>query len=151
MRLEAVGLFQGITAASLQRVSALGKEESHAPGVFLFQRGDPARSLYVLEAGRVRLKIGETGHVALLHCNPGDVVGWTSLTGHESHFASAECIDAVTVLKFEAAALAGLLEQDPASGLHFYRALSALIGGRLIASYTATVGVHGERLHKHWG
>jgi CRP-like cAMP-binding protein len=151
MRLEMVALFRGLTEHTRHAVSALAVEESHQKGSFLFHSGDPARHLYVLEQGRVRLQIGETTHLAVLHCDAGEIVGWTSMSGHSSYTASAECVDAVTVLKFDSTALADLLEKDPVSGMNFYRGLTEIIGRRLVAAYAATVSIHGQRDPKYWG
>jgi CRP-like cAMP-binding protein len=151
MRLEMVALFRGLTDHTRHAVSALAIEESHAKGSFLFQTGDPARHLYVLEQGRVRLKIGGSSHLAVLHCDAGEIVGWTSMAGHPTYTASAECVEAVTVLKFDCVTLAGILEEDPVSGMSFYRGLAEIIGRRLVASYAATISVHGERDPKYWG
>lgn len=151
MQLEMVGLFHGLTESTRRTVSALAEEQTHKAGQFLFHSGDPARHLYVLESGRVRLKIGESGHVAMIQCDAGCVVGWSSMAGHATYFASAECLDTVVVLRFDRDALTSELSKDPVSGLSFYRGLTEVIGSRLIASYGATVSVHGNRDPKYWG
>lgn len=151
MLLKSVSLFSGLTERTRKAVAALVVEESHERGAFLFQGGDAASYLYVLEHGRVRLKMGGAGHVALIMCAAGDVVGWSSMAGHTTYTASAECLDSVKVIKIDRTRLAELLEQDPVSGMNFYRGLTEIIGHRLVASYGATVAVHGERDPKYWG
>lgn len=151
MRLEMVALFRGLTERTRHAVSAIAIEESYHKGSFLFHSGDPAGHLFVLEQGRVRLQVGNSTHLAVLHCDAGEIVGWTSMAGQSTYSSSAECIDLVTVLKFEGKALADILEQDPVSGMSFYRGLAEIIGRRLVASYGATVSVHGERDPKYWG
>lgn len=151
MLLKTVSLFRGITEPTLEAIAALAVEEAHERGAFLFESGDAANYLYVLDHGRVRLKMGGAGHVALIMCDAGDVVGWSSMAGHATYTASAECLDSVKVMKFDRTRLAELLEQDPVSGMNFYRGLTEIIGHRLVASYGATVAVHGERDPKYWG
>jgi CRP-like cAMP-binding protein len=151
MLLTSVSLFSGLTERTRKAVAELAVEESRERGAFLFQGGDAADYLYVLEHGRVRLKMGGAGHVALIMCTAGDVVGWSSMAGHATYTASAECLDSVKVMKFDRTRLAELLEKDPVSGMNFYRGLTEIIGHRLVASYGATVAVHGERDPKYWG
>ena len=151
MRLEMVGLFLGMTEKTRHAVAALASEEALERGNYLFQAGEPAADVYVLKQGRVRVKMGAAGHVAIILCDTGDLIGWAGMAGLASHFASAECLDSVKVWKFDNAALRALLEADPISGMHFYRVLAEVIGRRLVASYGATVAVQGERHPKYWG
>lgn len=151
MLLKSVSVFQGMTEHTREAIRALAVEETHEQSTFLFQAGDPSKWLYVLVHGRVRLKMGNTGHVALILSDAGDVAGWSSMAGYAEYTASAECLDSVSVLKFDRTELTALLDKDPVSGMSFYRGLTAIIGRRLVASYGATVSVHGERHPKYWG
>lgn len=151
MNLEGCGLFQPLSEATRKAVEKLALEETHAKGEFLFHAGDPAVFFYVLEEGRVRLSIGEAGHISSIVSGCGEMLGWSSMAGQPVYTASAECLLPVRVLKFPAAELARALEAAPADGLQFYKRLAELIGKRLTASYGATLSVHGEREHRYWG
>ena len=151
MPLEKSYLFQGLGEQSMAEIARIAVRESYEKGAFLFRAGDPPAHLYILEEGRIRLSIRGTGHIAQIVSEPGDALGWSSMVGGESYTASAECLVPVKVLKLDRDRLERLLENDPAGGLSFYKRLAWLIGQRLVASYGATLSVHGERASKSYG
>jgi CRP-like cAMP-binding protein len=151
MSIENAYLFQGISEQTRDKISALAVEESHAQGVFLFREGDPARHLYLLREGRVRLSVGNRGLLAHVLSEPGDALGWSSVVEHDAYTASAECLLPVKVVKIEGHGLNQILEKDPLSGLRFFRRLASLIGQRLVNCYQATLSVQGERDMRSYG
>ena len=151
MRLERAFLFQGMSGERRDEIAGIAKEEHHDKGSFLFKAGDPAEFLYILEEGRVRLSVRGTGHIAHIVSDPGDSIGWSSMAENEVYTASAECLLPVVLLKIHNADLTRILERDPAAGISFYRRLAQLIGRRLVASYGATLSVHGQRDPRSWG
>ena len=151
MSLEKAYLFQGISKTTLECISELAAEEAHAAGTFLFHAGDSARYLYLLETGRVRLRVGDNGHIAYVVSEPGEAIGWSSMVEHDEYTSSAECIVPVKILKIEKNALLRLLQKDPPSGLTFFQRLSKVIGYRLVNCYKATLSVHGKRDARSYG
>ena len=115
------------------------REESYAPGDFLFRQGEPARNFYILREGRVRLSVGVQGLLAYVASDPGDIIGWSSLVENDTYTASAECLVPVKVSKIEKSQLDEILLEDPVSGMIFFKNLAALIGRRLVKSYQATL------------
>ena len=151
MPLEKSYLFQGLGEQSMTEIARIALRESYEKGTFLFRAGDPAAHLYILEEGRIRLSVRGTGHIAHIVSEPGEALGWSSMVEGETYTASAECLVPVKVLKLDRDSLERLLENDPAGGLTFYKRLAWLIGQRLVASYGATLSVHGERASKSYG
>lgn len=144
-------LFQGMSKETQNMVREIAAAESHPKGTFLFRVGDPADYLYILQEGRVRLSVGDSGHIAHVVSEPGDAIGWSSMVENEGYTASAECLLPVSVMKIEKRALIKILEKDPVSGLTFFRRLAGVIGRRLVNSYKATVSLHGERDPRSYG
>lgn len=151
MYLDNAYLFQGMREETRKKILETATEESHAQGDFLFHQGDPARYLYILKEGRVRVSIGPQELLAQVASDPGDVIGWPSLMEEKSYTASAECLVPVRVLKIANSHLDEILQQDPASGMIFYKRLAAMIGRRLVKCYKATLSVHGEREPRSYG
>ena len=151
MSIEGAYLFQGVGKDTMKQISEMASEEGHTAGTFLFHAGDPADYLYILGAGRVRLRTGEQGHVAYVFSEPGEAIGWSSMVEHEEYSSSAECIVPVKVTKIHKNALLPLLEKDAPSGIIFFRHLASIIGRRLVNCYKATVSVHGERDPRSYG
>lgn len=143
--LTKASLFSEMSAATLPQIEGVGESKSYLPGTFIFHEGDPASHLYVLQEGRVRLRMGEEGQVAYVLSTSGEIFGWASMANHEEYTLSAQCVLPVQAVRFESGELLRILEADPLSGLLFFRRLSEIIGQRLINSYRATVSVHGEK------
>ena len=144
-------LFRGFNKETLKKVQDAAERKVFVPGVFVFHGGDPADYLYILEEGRVRLRIGQGGQVSYALNEAGDVFGWSSLMNQAEYTLSAECISTVSVARLEKNALLRILENDAPSGLIFFRRLGELISQRLFNAYKATVFVHGERSSLSYG
>jgi CRP-like cAMP-binding protein len=138
-------VFQGVNEATRQRILDSAREESYAPGDFIFRRGEPAHHFFILVEGRVRMSVGQGGLLANVVSDPGDLIGWSSLVENETYTASAECLVSLKVLRFEQQRVDEILLQDPASGMVFFKHVATLVGRRLVNSYQATLSVHGER------
>ncbi len=141
MSLESVYLFQDAGEQTRSEIARIAVEESYAQGAFLFQAGDPADYLYILQSGWVRLTIARRGLLSHLVSDPGGAIGWSSMAGNGAYTASAECLIPVTVLKIGKDRLHQILLADPAGGLMFFKRLATMIGRRLIASYGATLSM----------
>jgi CRP-like cAMP-binding protein len=149
--LTKANLFSEVSELTLHRIEALVESKVYLPGSFIFHEGDPAAHLYVLQEGRVRLRMGEEGQVAFVLSSAGEIFGWASVANHPEYTLSAQCVLPVRALRLQREKLVEVLDSDPPSGLHFYRRLSELIGQRLINSYKATLSVHGEKKTLSYG
>jgi CRP/FNR family transcriptional regulator len=141
MPLENACLFQEVSESTRREIAAIATAEAYARGAFLFRAGDPARHLYLLRSGRLRLSIARGGLLSSTITGPGEALGWSSMAGNGAYTASVECLAPATVYKIPAEPLRRILERDPASGLTFYRRLARMIGRRLVASYGATLSM----------
>ena len=144
-------LFQGVGEETQKKIFEAAREESHPQRDFLFRQGDPARNLYILMEGRVRMSVGPQELLAHVASDSGDVIGWSSLMETNSYTASAECLVPVKVLRIASSHLDQILQQDPASGMIFFKHLAALISRRLVKCYKATLSVQGEREPHSYG
>jgi len=149
--IESSTLFQGFREETLAKVLEAMERRSYPAGAFIFQGGEPADYLYLLDQGRVRLRFGQSGQVAYALNEAGDVFGWSSMVNQKEYTLSAQSVSAVSVARFEKNQLLQILENDAPSGMTFFRHLGELIGQRLFNSYKATVSVHGERSSLSYG
>jgi CRP-like cAMP-binding protein len=145
MFIEERDIFAGMSPEIMGKVRECSTQESKEAGVFLFRHGDPADFLYILVAGRIRLSLGEQGHMAVVVSNAGDTVGLSSVLGREDYHASAECLVPCKVQKITKADLVRIFDQDPRGGLQFYRRLANLLGQRLVDTYRLIPAAHGEK------
>lgn len=144
-------LFSGMSEVTLGRIEAIAESKAYLPGSFIFHEGDPATHLYVLQDGRVRLRMGEEGQIAYVLSAPDEIFGWASMADHPQYTLSAQSVLPVRALRFQNQQLQKILEAETGDGLLFYRHLSELIGERLTNSYKATVIVHGENASLSYG
>ncbi|MFZ0429523.1 MAG: cyclic nucleotide-binding domain-containing protein [Acidobacteriota bacterium] len=144
-------LFEQMRPELRDRVFALAEECSYAEGDHVFRCSDSADYLYILEAGRIRISVGDLGAVARTIRNPGDLFGWSSLVGPGNYTASAQCLKDSTVLRLSARRVDELLESDPSEGLDFYRRLAGFIRGRLIDTYRALLTYDREKKPHTYG
>ena len=89
MYLKQKDIFWAMNKEFVKEVMDIAVTESHQQGEWLFHGGDPANAFYILLKGRVKLILGETGHVVYIVSNAGEAFGWSSLIDRGSFSASA--------------------------------------------------------------
>jgi CRP-like cAMP-binding protein len=134
MFVKEVDLFKGIASHIIDEIAQLAVEEVHPKGKVIFNRGDFAESLYILEEGRVDLVIhGKKRYAFPIH--PGYVFGWSALVEPNRYTAAAECIDESKVIKLDGTRLMHVFEKHPTEGLTVMKRLAGVIGTRLDKFY----------------
>jgi CRP-like cAMP-binding protein len=82
-------------------------------GEYFFREGEPAQSLFVLEAGRVTILKQSNGRMhRLAELGPGDCFGEMALMDLFPRSASAQAIEPCSALELTAAAFFQLYERD---------------------------------------
>jgi CRP-like cAMP-binding protein len=135
MQLRQADLFMGLNPVILKAVMAAGTRHAFTEGEYVYHRGDPADFLYILMDGDVRLRLGDEGSELFTIAALGEVFGWSSLIGRDRHTVSAVCRRSSTVLKMGKHRLIAIFEDDPESGLVFYKQLARALGNRLLQIY----------------
>ncbi len=135
----------------VKEIMDIAVTETHKEGEWLFREGDPANAFYILLKGRVKLSLGETGHIVYIVSNAGEAFGWSSLIGRESFSAAAECMAPSKLLKWDKDKLQKVLEKDPVNSLLLYKRLAELLGNRLLQSYTIISSVSPAEISPSYG
>ncbi len=151
MYLKQKDIFWGMSKDFVKQIMDMAVTESRIEGEWLFQEGDPANAFYVLLKGRIKLSLGETGHIVYVVSNAGEAFGWSSLIGRESFSASAECMATSKLLIWDKDKLQKVLEKDPANSLLLYKRLAELLGNRLLQSYTIISSVSPAETYASYG
>ena len=128
--LHAAPMFKGVSDATLRALEAAARRETHAEATTLYEIGDPADDLYVLESGRVEFRIGREDRTqqAGFMLRRGEIFGWAALLeDHPRRIARAACMEPSVLLRIDGARALELLQADPLSGYHVMRQLSQLI------------------------
>ena len=135
MYLKQKDIFRAMNKSFVKKIMNVSTTESYKQGVLLFQQGDLANQFYILLKGRIKLMLGETGQTVYIVSHAGEAFGWSSLIDRETYTASAECMTAAKLLRFDQKKVLKILEEDPANGLVFFKRLAAILGNRLLHSY----------------
>ena len=75
MYVQQADFFFGTSMTFANEVMKTAIRESHPAGTILFEEGEAADRLYVLLEGRVRISLGESGHVVYIVSRGGEAFG----------------------------------------------------------------------------
>ncbi len=129
-------LFEGFPPEHVETVLALGKKVRMSSGALLFRLGDPARCLYLINSGQVRLTVpmhirGRDEDVLMEEKGPGETVGWSALIPPYRFTLSATTEFETEVITLSREALHSLIEACPAIGAKLCLNVGMVIGHRL--------------------
>ncbi len=128
--------FSDLDRSQIARVATLAEMQERTGGQQIYRIGEPAKAVYVLMAGTVRMAIAYGSRNA----NAGDVVrrgevfGWAALTPRcNLRIATASCMTHCRFLAIDGAGLMRLMEEDHTLGYFVMKQLTQLITGTLTA------------------
>jgi len=134
--LSQTDFFKGLTSSQIARVAAVSERQQFEGGHQIYRIGEPAKSVYVLVDGTVRMTIGFGGRNAKAGdiVRRGDVFGWAALTpACNQRIATASCLSLCDILAVDGVGLMNLMEQDHTLGYRLMTQLTRLITGTLTA------------------
>jgi CRP-like cAMP-binding protein len=135
IRMTEMDLFTGLDLSVMAEIADKAcQEATFDKGAVIFNKGDAATDLYILEKGVVILTIGEAKTVYNLTTR-SDIFGWSSLTEHAVYTATAIADTNVQAIKIDARKMNRLFDTYPKFGLNVYRRLSAVFQSRLANIY----------------
>jgi CRP-like cAMP-binding protein len=127
VRLKKAFLFQGLPDDVLETLAQKMTHHKLAANEVLFHRGDLGDSLYVIEAGRIKIvrEDEQGGELILNHCGPGEAIGEMSLFDQEPRSASVVAVVDTDVMQLKGDAFFELLDQRPDVSLILLQSLSS--------------------------
>ncbi|MEO8937026.1 MAG: cyclic nucleotide-binding domain-containing protein [Burkholderiaceae bacterium] len=134
--LSQTAFFRELTPSQIARIAALSRIQNCSEGQQIYRIGDPARAVYVLVKGHVRMAIAFGGRNASAGdiLRRGEVFGWAALTPRcNLRIATASCLTPCVFLAIDGNSLAELMEQDHTLGYVVMKQLTQLITGTLTA------------------
>ena len=128
-------LLKGILPDDASRILLLGTRKACAPGEVLFEMGDEARALYLVDEGRVDLTLpmrvgGRQEHVAVEERVPGQMLGWSALVPPHRFTLKATAAVETLLLALPRTDLQALFSSRPEVGLAVLTNLAAIVGQR---------------------
>ena len=129
--------FKGLSDEELEKVAALGREESYAAGLSVVAEGTMAKDLYIVEKGKIALEMNLSAYPGLVQDKMVEVVpegqpfGWSEVVGSRVYTMSARCVGPIKVVAIDGKRLQSLLQENPDMGYRVMARLAALISLRL--------------------
>lgn len=134
-------IFKDIRQDDIEDLCLRGKTQSYESGDRLFDRGEDATKLMILQDGVVELVfpiqiMGVTRDLIMETKRSGDVVAWSALVGPYRFTLAARCASDCLVTCLDRALLESFFNEHPRRGYLFMRNLAGVIGQRLHAMQT---------------
>jgi CRP-like cAMP-binding protein len=101
----------------------------------VFNKGDLADNLYLLQRGAFNLFMAGTEQATCVAIKAGQAVGWSILVGRNTYRTTVQCVETSKLYKINGDKLDRILRQYPSAGLRFYKKLTGLVSERVIKCY----------------
>lgn len=140
-RMSRSALFEGMAYANIEALCLRGEQLSFETGQLLFERGQEALGLMILEEGLVDLFIpiqiiGVTREVTIETKQVGEVVAWSALVEPHRFTLGARAASDCVLSSLSRETLEEFFKDHPQVGYLFMRNLARVIGGRLQSMQT---------------
>lgn len=131
-------VFSALSEAELEKVASSILEKEYEAGTTIFQGGDNAEELLVLEEGKVAVQIAlPKGQVQMSRritvdvVTRNEVVGWSAVVEPYIYPFTAVCLQKVKALSISGTKLRWLLRDNPKIGYEVLKGLIKVVASRL--------------------
>ncbi len=117
--LKGLGLFSVFSEAHLEELAKITEKKTYKRREHVYERGNPARHLFVVSKGLVSLRRFEPGDevgIAFETREPGTLFGAASFMKPQEYTLTAVCIEDSEVMAIDADKLAELCKKEAAVG-----------------------------------
>jgi CRP-like cAMP-binding protein len=128
--LRATEILCGVAEPTLEKIAGVARPQRVEEGETLYSVGDPARSAYVVAAGRLRFILGGDGRPAAQGTiiPAGDILGWAALLANQPRrIATVIALEDCLLLDIDGTALLRILDQDSRAGYLVMQRLAKMI------------------------
>ena len=137
MILREIALFKDIDSAVMEKITDTCTEEFFEQGFVIFNSGDTARSLYILQEGSIKLGIEKAASFSFRLTDQGSLFGWSSMAETGLYTSTAVCEKDSKVIKLDNNELDRIFRQHPDIGYTILRRLMSIFSDRLLNAYKA--------------
>lgn len=149
-QLKDFAFFKGFGDRELEKLAAVAKEETYDAGVQMYKNGDPARSLFLIQEGKIVLVMDSylgpqrpPMQVTVDVVTRGESSGWSAVVEPYVYTLGALCIDRAKVIALDAAELRRVMDEDTCLGYRIMKATAQVIANRLTHTRIILVGERG--------
>ncbi len=131
-------IFSTLSEAELEKVASSGLEKEYEAGTTIFQEGDGAEELLVLQEGKVALQMTlpraqaqMSRRITVDVVTKNEVVGWSAIVEPYVYTLTAVCLQKVKALSISGNKLRWLLRDNPKIGYEVLKELIKVVASRL--------------------
>lgn len=135
MFIKEAGLFKEIASHIINEIAGIATEEVFTAGHVIFEKGDMADYLYILEEGEVKITFPGKRNMTFQVDKPGHMLGWSAMMEPRRYTARGECVKESKLIKIDGNRLTRIFERHPSEGLLVMRRLAGVVSGRLVKCY----------------
>ena len=121
-----INFFRDMKEEEIQRILNNANERFYSRGTIIFSEGEETDGIYIITEGLIKVyKMSADGREKTLAIlNPGDILGEMALFDHSYRSATAEALEASTVIVIPRQDFEHLLEKIPALAVKIIRVLA---------------------------
>lgn len=126
-------LFRGLNPEELKKVEKLCEVVTFEDGERIFNEGDHATELHLIQSGRIslRMSLPNAKSVVVYTVEKGELLGWSALRRGKRYTASGIAVGRVEAIRIDGDDLMKLFAEDNRIGMILYRELVSAVAERL--------------------
>lgn len=130
-------IFEELNERELESIAKIARTEELGKGAHLTQTGAPATNLYLVKTGLVTVLAPGLGgkEVSVDEVGPGQVVGWSALTGPYIYTASTVTAEKSSLIVINGSKLREVFEVNNHIGYRVLKGIGYVVNRRMIAMY----------------
>ncbi len=128
-------LFKGLPEHIQSEISEISRSEVFSEGHVIFNQGDTADYLFILEEGLVEITVQGEEKVVFSVDEFDAVFGWSALVQPKKYTATSKCKKNCKVIKIDGDRLMRIFQNHPVEGLNVMAKLAGIVAGRLLVCY----------------
>jgi len=120
-------LFKGFSEKQLSQLAQLTSKKNYGKGQVIYNEGDPAKHVFVVDKGLVSLRRVEPGKlvgIAFENRDRGELFGTAAVMQPREYTLTALCLEETEVYAIDADKLGKICELDPQLGYKFMSAIA---------------------------
>lgn len=140
-RLRECAVFSALNNAELEKIASLVSERKFEAGDTIFNSGDSANELFVIQEGKIALQIampkpGEAKgkKITIDIVAKDEALGWAAVVEPYVYTFTATCLQNVRALSVNGKTLRRLLQDNPKTGYTVVSAIAKVVASRLDAT-----------------
>ncbi len=144
MILKELELFQGIDYELIKEISDISVGNKYSKDDVIFNLGEKAERLFILEKGIVSLVIERGSGINYTLTHPGEVFGWSVMVDGGSYTATGVAASDLEVFEIEREKLNLAFNRHAKESLKVLKRLAGVISRRLMEAHKDLVSARGK-------